>query len=433
MIREKIWDCGSCDTTGILGRYKECPSCGNPREKGEMQMHSQKSISPLSEDLVKMALSGADWFCGNCNSGNIGTSDRCVKCGSPRKGIAEEDHPDFTGDHQSAPVIPNDGAGNVEEAVSTPPIPLSIPPVIPPIPPIPPDRGVEEIPYPSAPSSFPYAFLLVPILFLVGYGVYWSFSSYEVMATLEKMEWKYEVKVDQWVPEQVHQFQKETRELAMVPPVNGKGEQPGMQLVGNTCQSEHHHYRKYTCRGNSCCDAGDRETCEDVYRNETEKYSCTKTVHKQVADGETCRDLGNGFEDCKTKYKTVTSEVPDTCTRTKKVYDHRECDCSESIKEIACDYIRYTWKETKTLPTSGTSLEVKYAEYTPAELERIRKTEWYQITLSYPYENGVEEYKENPRTYLEYAAWADQSEYKVTLYNMGMVREVEHPSIGVSK
>ena len=39
-------------------------------------------------------------FCSHCGSGNRGDGDRCSACGGPRYGQADEDHPDFAGDHR---------------------------------------------------------------------------------------------------------------------------------------------------------------------------------------------------------------------------------------------------------------------------------------------------------------------------------------------
>ena len=111
-IVELKWECGECDTAGILGRNKNCPSCGSPREKGEMSMSGlgassygrdgrNKAATVTDPELLKMALAGPDWFCSHCGTGNKGDGDRCNGmgndgCGAPRYNTAEEDHPAFT-------------------------------------------------------------------------------------------------------------------------------------------------------------------------------------------------------------------------------------------------------------------------------------------------------------------------------------------------
>ena len=85
-IIELKWNCGECDTKGILGRHKRCPTCGSPREKGEMQMSGlntdrngdgyNDAPSVKDPELLRLARAGADWFCSHCGSGNRGDGDR---------------------------------------------------------------------------------------------------------------------------------------------------------------------------------------------------------------------------------------------------------------------------------------------------------------------------------------------------------------------
>jgi hypothetical protein len=372
-----------------------------------MKMASQEGSGAIAPELMELALAGPDWFCRNCESGNKGTSMQCVSCGSSLQ-------EDSAQPEQESPRERSEEWK--EKSISTPLVGFQED-----------TRDAQELSEQTTPFPWWIGGMVILIL-LVGSGMFWAFSSHTTEATLQKMEWNYVVHIDEWKPEVVRRFRKATREVKMVLPVAGKGGQAGMQLIGNSCREEHYQWRSYSCRGNHCCDPGDQEVCKDVYRSERENYPCTRTVSEQKADGMTCKSLGNGFEKCETRYQIVTREVPDTCTRSKQVFSHRVCECKEDVQEIACEYLQYVWRERTALPTSGEGVETHYAIYEPTSLERIRKEEQYVVTFTYE-ANGLQTYVETPRSYLEYAAWADRSTYAITLYNMGMVKEIEHPSL----
>jgi len=214
-----------------------------------------------------------------------------------------------------------------------------------------------------------------------------------------------------------------------------------MVFLGS-CAQEHHHYRNYECSTSSgnCCSVGDVSECKDVTRTETESYSCTKSESysctKQdtvrVPDGQTCRDLGNGFADCETKYRTETVTVPDTCTRQvpdtcyrdKEVFDHRECDCKESIKAEACDYQTFVWNTTKVLKAEGQGTsDIHWPVYDDTPKKRFLKDQNFTITLEY-LDGGVQSHTETTSDLEDYKQWASKEVYKADLYNMGGLEEI---------
>lgn len=50
-IVELKWDCKSCNSKSILGRYARCPFCGSPREKGEMAS-TEKYLKEVDKKML---------------------------------------------------------------------------------------------------------------------------------------------------------------------------------------------------------------------------------------------------------------------------------------------------------------------------------------------------------------------------------------------
>lgn len=91
---EGRWQCGQCDTPGILGRHRFCHACGSPREKGEMSFDfgatnadgSSTFESVTDADLLAAAEAGADWHCTHCDGGNRADWSHCTRCGASADG-----------------------------------------------------------------------------------------------------------------------------------------------------------------------------------------------------------------------------------------------------------------------------------------------------------------------------------------------------------
>ena len=150
-IIELRWNCSSCASKNILGREKECPSCGSPREKGEMVMTAEEDAPAVTDAaLLELANAGADWFCAHCAAGNRGDRAHCMKCGASRHTVSR------------APHTPNTR------------------------PPEPPKYEAPEPPkYESNKSYFVVGGVLV---LLIAFGV-WAMQSHTVVGVVARMSW----------------------------------------------------------------------------------------------------------------------------------------------------------------------------------------------------------------------------------------------------
>lgn len=428
-IIELRWDCGECSTTGILGRNKQCPSCGSPREKGEMDMTGlgrssytaggyNKAATVTDAELIDLATAGADWFCTHCESGNRGDGDKCSGCGAPRYGDPDEDHPVLTGGHRDVII----GDDPWEDGYESPDInPEYIPPA--PTPRTPPPRPVPLRRYEPDPVDDYMAAarqrreqqtllfgggIAVLAVLVIGFIV-WAFATHEVSGTVTAMAWEQSTHREHWTTYTTREWQDETRERREIEPVNGSGERSGMTLLGG-CREEHHHDEQYVC--------GSHQECTPRYRSES--YDC----------GETCSDNGNGFATCTTK--TCYRDVPDG-------EDCRTVDdyCDRPIYETKCDYETQAWRRAQTETDRGSGTRTTWPEIEPGRLDRLRYSADYTVGIDYHDRGKDKTYAHKPgatkgwfgkKTML--ASQAREAEKEYLSWEIGEVVTLEVRNIG---
>jgi len=424
-IIELKWNCADCDTKGILGRYKECPTCGSPREKGEMRMDGlntdqngdgyNDAVTVTDSSLVNLAKAGADWFCTHCTSGNIGNGDRCNKCGAPRYGQAEENHPDFPFDHLTAPT-PDIYSSDFKEPIETP----KTPPKPDKIPSFKSDEAFPPKPIGDGLKILAIIGGAILVLGMIVFGV-WAFRTHEVEGRVSQTTWVHYSDIYSWQDTTVKGWRDETSERSEVKPVNGSGERAGMNLVSDSCKKEHHHYEEYQCG-----------TTEESYEcGSTESFSTTCTGSESYVCGESCSDNGNGFATCTdtycyqaTSYPCIESHyVSKTCQRTVPKY------CERSIKKDRCIYTTQKWVKVNTLNRSGIGMETAWPTPQLSKLEKqMRRGEW-NVVISYRDRGEYDTYTIKPNSEADYKKW-NVEQAKLNVNNLGGVRNaypIIHP------
>lgn len=90
---EMLWDCPSCGTRGIGGRYKRCTVCNAPIPSG-VQWYMPKGAAELpgitDPELLTQATAGADWHCPHCGSSQRNDRGKCQECGASRRMTKDE-------------------------------------------------------------------------------------------------------------------------------------------------------------------------------------------------------------------------------------------------------------------------------------------------------------------------------------------------------
>lgn len=115
-IREGVWDCPSCGTQGVLGRYHSCPSCNTPRAD-DVHFYLPKDAGEITSfTQISDATAGADWHCQHCNSGNPATAVSCQQCGASRGNSAEHETRTYTPEN-----VPHSAKEAAPPAAAVPP------------------------------------------------------------------------------------------------------------------------------------------------------------------------------------------------------------------------------------------------------------------------------------------------------------------------
>ena len=88
-IQEGRWDCPTCGTQGILGRYRECNNCGAPRPEGVRFYLPENAPNVTNTEQLAIAKAGADWICEYCGASNRTKEENCVECGAPKSNVQQ--------------------------------------------------------------------------------------------------------------------------------------------------------------------------------------------------------------------------------------------------------------------------------------------------------------------------------------------------------
>lgn len=115
-IREGRWDCPTCGTEGIRGRFTSCRSCGTPRPEGVRFYLPEDEPEVTEAELLRQADVGADWICEHCGSGTRADLEECAGCGAPRGSSPERETHEYDEDE-----VPRSGKRERRQAVPTPP------------------------------------------------------------------------------------------------------------------------------------------------------------------------------------------------------------------------------------------------------------------------------------------------------------------------
>ncbi len=112
--QESLWDCTSCGTTGIRGRDKICPNCGNTKDADEQYREPSTDAPVLTRhELDLMGVDEnhySDETCEFCGSKNKPGTQKCTQCGSSLVDVARTDRVcDNCGRETSEGTCPNCG------------------------------------------------------------------------------------------------------------------------------------------------------------------------------------------------------------------------------------------------------------------------------------------------------------------------------------
>jgi len=89
-VYEGLWDCRHCETQGVPGGQRACPSCGSVREDDVEFYLPEDGGREITDDAeLADAEAGRDWYCTYCEAGNTAVMAECHQCGAPKEDAAE--------------------------------------------------------------------------------------------------------------------------------------------------------------------------------------------------------------------------------------------------------------------------------------------------------------------------------------------------------
>jgi hypothetical protein len=453
-IIELKWNCADCASKGILGRYKECPNCGSPREKGEMRMDGLSSTaggynpaaSVTDPELLKKANAGADWFCTHCSSGNQGDGDACGSCGAPRYGEEGENHPDprFSRSHvgrakktfaeevaeeavqQAAQKEAQQQAQKDAESRKASR-----------------ERRAERDRLRAAArrrsdeeqdlqddlrrlsqkrhTTFLFGSIAAGVVALLGIFI-WGMSTHLVKGSVTEMTWEHNTHRQTWTQVTDSDWKHLITERSERPPTGGSGERAGAQIT--SCREKHYEDEKYQC--------GTRE--EDYECGSNESYQDTCSRSESYVCGETCSDNGNGFASCSDRMcsRSVsyscskTRYVSETCQRTVPKY------CTRPIYKPFCKYRTQKWRLVQTETARGKGNGITYWEdIETGPLDRLTRSFEYRVQVEYSDRGEPHRYVEEPPSLNAYKAWKPSEKVTLERRNFGSITKMHHGDVEI--
>jgi len=227
--------------------------------------------------------------------------------------------------------------------------------------------------------------LLMTKLVVAGLGLIiftlWAVGDRTREGDVSSMTWEHTTLVQTWSDVLVGRWMEEAQFILPIPPVNGRGERPGMERVPETCAIREHHREAILC--------GTYEECD--------KEGCW--------------------------------EVPDYCSR--------------PVYRIWCQYITQEWKTVGALRANGTGRETRWMDPHLGSQDRARYHATYIIRVSYRDHLKERTYSfggdaGSPEMTFEealiaedsYRKWNPNEKVLITIYNTGGIRSVQQHQVG---
>jgi hypothetical protein len=317
-----------------------------------------------AEGLAESA-AGADWFCSGCESANPGNQDTCKRCGAPR------------GDASPAPV-------------ATEPLEPEL-----------------EAPVSPAGGKLRRIGLAVGVLVAICGGVvFWASMTQEMNGEVSAVSWERDVLRQTFTATATHGWQDELTVREPVMPVNGEGEDGGVQNIRECHEAQ---------RGTIQVEDGQEEVCTTM----------TQSVVCGTTESCTVTDLGNGFAE------EVCTDVTQYCDES-----HQDCHLEtryrdEPVYDTQCSYDTYAWKDQEVTEAAGNDSSPEWPSVETDALDRLVRSAEYLVKVGYD-ENTPSSRAEKswhlthqiaPETEEEFLRWPIGEAVVVTVNNLGEVEQ----------
>ncbi|MEC9442364.1 MAG: zinc ribbon domain-containing protein [Myxococcota bacterium] len=265
-----------------------------------------------------------------------------------------------------------------------------------------------------------FAGIMTLVASLFGGVMYWGVQTKEYSGEITQLRWERHVYEERWTDVTLEDWRSSLSEQHEVRPVNGIGEQAGVDII--SCTMRHHHYEDYVC-------GTEQVSCTHM-ENYTESYSCTTT--ESYSCGEECTTTrgSNGLATRTCVPKTCTRSVSSTCTETKQrpIHSSDTVDkiCQRSIEASYCSYNTQVWSESGHHVLNGVKRPARWPEPHLDELERARREATYEVVISY-IRGGSERLIEKDVELETFQQWRVGDEVIAVVTNFGTLRSIHPP------
>ena len=369
------WYCDSCDARNH-GKERVCPTCGNPREKKELdKYHTNLSSDGKLDESKKIAPTevapvGADWNCKPCGAGNKNQDVACIQCGAPRYETAYEPPP--------TPIAPTYAESPKPRRKLPEPEALNM---------------AYDAPYtPPDRTWMIIVGVFVAILGVVSF-LWWGFTDHEEQSVVTSMSWKVEVDQYSWGSTVGGDWERNIVWSTPVHPTAGRGsERRGVERI--RCYEKDDPSDTYQCNPHQDCMPQSHQECH------------------WVSAGTRCSSNGNGTETCSDVQNEVCTPVsdPDVCTT---VYD----TCYN--QNTYCEYQSWDWKKYQTHVRTGSGYDEVIPEVTDT-VSQYHNSPRHSYLIVVAHEGDVSEIPTNSRSM--YQSYHVGSEIPILVNNFGMVK-----------
>jgi hypothetical protein len=238
--------------------------------------------------------------------------------------------------------------------------------------------------------------LFVLVTGFCGY-IFWAIQSNDYPGTVTKVAWSRTVRRETFTRVAKRGWKDELRPAAAVMPLSGAGERAGLERIRD-CQSKQR---------------GTRQVADG-----TERVCRTRSRDVACGTEERCHteDLGNGFA------KEVCDDVTKYCSESYEDCQNETRYRTEPVYGEECAYDTWEWQRAAEETLSGAEDAPRWPALTPATLDRLVRTETYDVEFEYQHGRERRRTSFRPTALAEFERWRPGTKATLVVYNDGELR-----------
>lgn len=339
-IIEYNWNCTNCETTGILGRHLNCPSCGASVPNNDCYYEPENAPTITDPDQLRDALAGDNWKCEFCEGGARNLDGSCSHCGGER--IQPKKNRSYDIDEDS-------------------------------------DLPIDDCPAPPYRKENNGQIVLGAICgagILGACSLIWAFSTHDVSGQISDRTWTRSVTVENWA-ETTTSGWREANHLREVSHSNPPAEFAGMENIRN-CVTQQRTTRQVVSGSHQVCSDAEQINDGGEILDLFISPSFASSFHNGYGTrSHSSPSRSNSYHSSPSSshsYSPPKPHVP-VCH---SVTDYR----SVPVYDDRCSYDTWAWSDGQTMTLTGTD-DPRWPVVALGNLQKLRMAETYSITVAY--------------------------------------------------